>query len=645
MSEVDELILLQLKGIEVDLGSAKGVTDFDAALFYKSAFKCCELISRELIQGKPESLPTGMSQRFKATSDLASAVISAGYGGELTFNQFMYPTPGDMRSVLSWLCQNLPSRDHGTAQKGDAGLGGADLAAHSWEMLENHQRLFERHQADRESVYKFVWPPLRGEYAKPPARQTAYYTTLHPFATPMSDAEADWCSRNLQFTSRQVYDRCDLYTSVLAYNGITVAKEKQEELEWETTGKHTGLSKKEYKKKKKETMSAKLTASSACTARYEGKFSTLDKDSSAEPLVKGTKSRFMKEKEFGTEAMANETELTESEETQLAAAQTQHELQKEQKKNEEKAIKKQLKQTTETIQKLMEEAVEAEEELKRLKQLKESDAGKIIELTEDGDALEEMFNVYQSALELCDDPDNNNKLQEKMDSATTEYDTLEQEWKAKEKKMKVKYELLKAEFEKANSKLQALYDEIDENKLKMKELRVSSKKKEEQIVQMQTELEKLPKDVDREHYLQRIMDIIKNIGKQQDEVEKITDQSKETIVTIAELEEGLTKAFQVVDEKCYNEVKQDAANKHGRAVYRQLIALREAFDGLISGVEQQGVIKQSTYEYEEKIDKQKNRNEGLNTEQVNADLENIRAENEAAAARLKELRGQLKALA
>ncbi|KAJ9464180.1 Coiled-coil domain-containing protein 22-like protein, partial [Diplonema papillatum] len=642
MAEVDELIVLQLKGVGLDLGSAKTVGDFDSPLLYKAAHRCCELISRDAVHDNPDALPAGMSQRFKATSDLASAIRSLGYPDDLTFNQLMYPTPADVKGLLSWLCQALPSRDKAADVHIDEEAGTASLVANAWELLDSRHRACERKLQERKAAAQRVWPPLKSEYPAVRRRRPVVFAAIHPFLTPASTEEADWCERHVPFTALQVDSHYDLFPSLIAFNAAQYAKEKQDELEWESAGKNAGMTKKEYRKKKRENMEQKLISASVSTTKFQGKFKSAPSAEAVE--LKIGKSRFMKEKQFGTEAVTNDLDMTELEETVLANAVSQHEHKKQQKIEEEGRLKKQLKKVSASILRLSEEAEESEKELARLQQEQETDADRIKEVTEDGDALEEMYNIYQQALELCDDPNNNEKLQEKMDAAQSAYEELEKDWQTREKKMKGKYELGKQELEKANGRLQLLYDEIDEAKAKMKELKVSAKKKEEERERLEAELLKLPKDVERDNYLQRILDIVKNISKQQDEGDKIAQQSLDTKAEIEEMQLGLKQAFLVAEEKCYNELKQDAQNEYGRAVYRQLISLREAFQELLVNVEDQGKTNQSLFEFDERIDKLKNRNQTLNTKSVNDDLSSLKVENDELGAELKELRSRLKAL-
>ena len=231
--------------------------------------------------------------------------------------------------------------------------------------------------------------------------------------------------------------------------------------------------------------------------------------------------------------------------------------------------------------------------------------------------------------------------------------------------MKGKYEAAVAEYEKAIEHTQELTEALATLKGELKELRTEVKKKGDLRDQLVAQRDKLglpevaaaaaaeteegaggKENPGRPYYSGRIALLNRNLMKEENEVTKISAEAREMMSECAALEAGLERAFAATEQTCFTETKKMESSSMGLgvAVYQEIIALRESFARLIASVEEQAQVRQQIHESSEKAEKQKMRNEGLNTEEVQADLSELQAENVGLAAEVKELRAQLKQL-
>ena len=489
MAEIDELIFAQLTGLGVEVGEIKSIREFDSSLLYTAAHRFCEEISPEPLEGTSKTLPTGMSSRFKATSDLANAINSIGYPEELTFNQFMYPNPSTTKGIISWLCQNLPAKGEQAADTGaDTDmLGGgesSELAARCWEFLEEKSSNMDRTISELRAASKVIWPPLRGQYREPSKHVNQMPAGMCLFTTPTSDEEAEWCAENIDYAVKQIRRKLRLFTSLMTINGAAAARDKLESEEWEKSGKGQGFTRKEFRRQKREAMAALLEEISEKEASAKAAESRRRQELRA--ADSSTKSRFVTEMQFGT---VNEIE----EQAALAEAESQHVQKKLEKAEESQKIRRKIKEATNSIQQLMSDTVAAQDDMDRLLTLQESESARVVEISGDGDVLEQKYDMYQRCLQLCDEENSQESIISQIEEAIEIRSDLDSQWEARQKKLRDRYNAIEAEIEKATSKSRILLESVEDAKIRSKQLKIDSKKKDELLRQLEAEVEKCPK--------------------------------------------------------------------------------------------------------------------------------------------------------
>ncbi len=169
----------------------------------------------------------------------------------------------------------------------------------------------------------------------------------------------------------------------------------------------------------------------------------------------------------------------------------------------------------------------------------------------------------------------------------------------------------------------------------MQTMLVDLKNKQEKARLLEEDLKKLPKNVNRNLYTVRILEIITNISKQNKDVTKITNDIREIQKTINTFTNTVQRADAIAEDKVYS-----AANGPGRDTamvesYRLLSNVRARFEDLIAIVNKTGAMEKQTRDLETKIDQEVSRVSSNNSERILSDLEAIKQENASLVAQIK----------
>uniref|UniRef100_A0A4W2BT91 Coiled-coil domain-containing protein 22 n=1 Tax=Bos indicus x Bos taurus TaxID=30522 RepID=A0A4W2BT91_BOBOX len=160
-----------------------------------------------------------------------------------------------------------------------------------------------------------------------------------------------------------------------------------------------------------------------------------------------------------------------------------------------------------------------------------------------------------------------------------------------------------------------------------------ARRKEEVYKQLVSELETLPKDVSRLAYTQRILEIVGNIRKQKEEITKILSDTKELQKEINSLSGKLDRTFAVTDELVFKDAKKDDAV---RKAYKYLAALHENCSQLIQTIEDTGTIMREVRDLEEQIETEMGKKTLSNLDKIREDYRALRQENAGLLGRVRE---------
>lgn len=135
-------------------------------------------------------------------------------------------------------------------------------------------------------------------------------------------------------------------------------------------------------------------------------------------------------------------------------------------------------------------------------------------------------------------------------------------------------------------------------KEKEKELVEECRSKDQQYSQLVAEVQKLPKEVNRAAYTQRILEIINNVRKQKDEIDKILGDTREIQKEINTISGRLERSFAVVDELIFRDAR---TNETSRRAYKLLATLHSDCSELVSLVEETGAIVREIRDLEKQV--------------------------------------------
>ena len=133
---------------------------------------------------------------------------------------------------------------------------------------------------------------------------------------------------------------------------------------------------------------------------------------------------------------------------------------------------------------------------------------------------------------------------------------------------------------------------------KEKELLDECHSKDQQYSQLLAEVQKLPKDSNRSAYTQRILEIINNVRKQKDEINKVLADTREIQKEINTLTGRLERSFTVVDELIFRDAK---SNEASRRAYKLLATLHSDCSELVTMVEETGATLREIRDLEEQV--------------------------------------------
>jgi hypothetical protein len=185
----------------------------------------------------------------------------------------------------------------------------------------------------------------------------------------------------------------------------------------------------------------------------------------------------------------------------------------------------------------------------------------------------------------------------------------------------------------------------------IKQMRIEMKKKAEDIrakaklhTQLVEELNKLPKSVNRQVYVKRIMDVLRNLRKQDQLIKTVLADVRQVQKEINIASQAKIRSFDVADEVIYQAALKESQGgvpvnqRFGAPAYQNVVALRDSFNRLVEQVEETGRCKNEIRDVTAKVEELAKRNTSENMKRIVTDLEQVKAENTQLKSKLKKLK-------
>mmetsp|Transcript_3204 Transcript_3204/g.4731 ORF Transcript_3204/g.4731 Transcript_3204/m.4731 type:complete len:688 (-) Transcript_3204:10-2073(-) len=254
--------------------------------------------------------------------------------------------------------------------------------------------------------------------------------------------------------------------------------------------------------------------------------------------------------------------------------------------------------------------------------------------------IEDFYQTSRETHSLFQDKEANmKKMNEETSSKAKKMMRLAQMWEEKLSPLVEAYRQERLDMSRVKSTYresqQSLKGIKEESRLLLREI----KQKTEASKQLQITYDGMPKDKKREDYTTMIVDIVKNIEKQGEQISNILTESRDLKRDIVSINDKLTRTFRECEEKIYKATEEASAKKqadhYSKSLYKNVVRLRQLFTSIVDMVKDQGDAKDQTQHLTNQITQIESRNSALNAAQVKADLAAIREENEKLAEKLK----------
>ncbi|XP_012287164.1 coiled-coil domain-containing protein 22 homolog isoform X2 [Orussus abietinus] len=459
MEEVDSIIIHSLRQIGCDLDS--GITNlsgFTTELVIEATAKCLNVIRPGL--GLPIMLPTNMAARFRLGATLAQACSDLGYRGDIGYQTFLYSSEVDLRRVFMFLIDKLPKEDNKTLSEPTSkpalldksiALAVSDSLSVPWLPHYCHNK-GSRCRGKTNVSYKTVH--LQVPLVERSEEQQTYYAH---YQRPVPD---------------QIQDQYCLLPSILSHNLRSIYSTPTniiERLDWLSNQQH----------------------------ELHVPESILGNDRNLSRLL--SNDRLQHDKDTTLEQEESVLSSTPSEKVTSISREEKEELEIEKAKTESEDIRKNVESLQDEIKKLT----------AKLSQLTVTLQNEDKEF----EVKEERRKIKARTYDLLpNDTENIKKLHALIEAHVNKLVDLSNQWERHRDPLIKKY---REEREKYSTKTSASLKKTDKLRAfreKEKELLEECRTKDQQYSQLVTEVQKLPKEINRSAYTQRILEIINNEG-------------------------------------------------------------------------------------------------------------------------------------
>lgn len=636
MEEADEILLLSLRSAGCEIPAETTLHDFSPELLVESCSFCLQVICPT--EKFATKLPEDPSGRFRVCNVLAAALQRLNYQGELSFHQFLYPNIQDSRKLLAHLLDQLPRTAAATAQ---------DSATDE----SNVERAFA-------ALGRWTSPYItKGRKAtQPPSSPSTPSTLSH--GTPFWTVKLQVHSEDGKFITSQPRQHALLAPSLLEYTALgTLRASAKEEHQFQML-QSTASEVHKAQRCTAETIAAAVTAALSTTdfgpreqADEEGKSPAQQEKVAAGVL--GTPSSVAGSGVGGLFAHAAvfslESKMVEAaqsvaggeagagaeagEQDPVAKVETAEER-VERAEKECAELRTKLEATALSVATVQAEAAKAAE-------LHREAAVALEAAAEKTPALEQEYLSKKQATQIVLAAESGQKsceqsMQEIQTQVAQQQDRLKalhREWETKRRPLETKLEeRLKATNKKVET-AERQVAAIRQMRGEMRTMLVAAREREEQYKQLLAEYEGATKTVQRNTFVHRIMEIIKNIKHQEADICNIIRDTREVQREIKTATEQLNRVHAQIDEVVFQYARKDPGCKQA---YINLNKIHSNFAVLIENAEAVGRSKREGTELERKIEELAQRPHDM--EQIEKDIEVVRAEHQQLEAQIRKHR-------
>ncbi|XP_058114856.1 uncharacterized protein LOC131257925 [Magnolia sinica] len=277
--------------------------------------------------------------------------------------------------------------------------------------------------------------------------------------------------------------------------------------------------------------------------------------------------------------------------------------------------------------------LEAEDLQRQEKMLMEEVSARTLEVQH----LEDDHMLLKGAVEMAFDDQHPDgfyveELNKRVNTRRDNLMELELQWDAfkrplEEKKMSLEQSLHERKI-KSGEKEKLL--RLEKVELELKATTSEILKREEENSKLSVELETQPKIASRKSYIQRITEITKNSRKQDADIDRILQETRQVQIESNSIQDRLHRTYMVVDETVFRDAKNDPVR---RQAYRLLTTIHDSFEQMSNKILATDRARREAAEQEAKLSAMASRS--FDTDKLQVDLDAIRKENDLLEQRLR----------
>ncbi|XP_076367338.1 coiled-coil domain-containing protein 22 homolog isoform X2 [Tachypleus tridentatus] len=565
--------------------------------------------------------------------------MELGYKGEIGYQTFLYSNDSELRKIFIFLIEKLPKEAEKVT---DEPLGKSDLLNRAIaEELSRQLKLPWLPNYCKPNGLRWSSPNqvhregCRGAYALHTCNLFVPRDIIDSNSKVVQVLE-EYYEKELPFVSQQVCEFQDLAPSVLEMNDIVLTANIEWENEWNQSGLPSRLSEEEYKQRKKERIQKKIAEhikksyqnskgperGSHSLAEFHQLLSSMSEKREITGVIKGSRFVRAEKLQFAQDEKNIEAPVAGP---ALKKPDTEEDL-KSRREEELKTLQSELDDLSHQLEQL-------ELQMKQYNASLQQIGEQILSEETKNKELEETYKLRKRTFDLLPDADNNlKKLQEVVETSGQRLVALAGQWEKHRAPLIEQYRHMKELSSQRLSETQRKLEEIKSLREKMKDCADEARSKEDLYKQLLAEYERLAKDVNRSAYTRRIIEILANIKKQREEIDKVLIDTKAIQKEINQLSGKLDRTFTVTDELIFRDAKKDEAV---RKAYKYLAALHENCSSLIQTVEETGTIVREIRDLEDQIEQESQKKVADNLERITADYKQMKQENSSLMTQLK----------
>ncbi|EFA01483.2 Coiled-coil domain-containing protein 22 homolog-like Protein [Tribolium castaneum] len=248
--------------------------------------------------------------------------------------------------------------------------------------------------------------------------------------------------------------------------------------------------------------------------------------------------------------------------------------------------------------------------------------------TEDEEILQNTLaqvSLKSKTLTVISKEENLQKLKHMIEASKNKLLNLTEQWNQIQTPLLEEYKSLQNAISHKDLKRQQEQEKLRKLEETQKTLKIDLNEKTQLEEELRKKLQQINKTHNRSGYTRRILEIIGNIKKQDDEIQKILNDTKMVQREISNLTGQVDRSFTLADELIFRDAKQDET---ARRAYKLLAQLRDDCSSIIKAVTDLGAVERECRNLQEQIDSETGKESAVKLERVNKDLQEMRKETE-----------------